>query len=47
LKKIGDITLFAKINNIFNERYATTADNYNGYYPANPRNLFVGVNFKF
>jgi outer membrane cobalamin receptor len=46
-KKIGDITLFAKINNIFNERYATTADIYNGYYPANPRNLFFGVNFKF
>jgi len=46
-KNIGNIELFAKVNNIFNERYATTADNWNGYYPANPRNLFAGINIKF
>jgi len=46
-KSFGNLKLFAKINNIFNERYATTADSWSGYYPANPRNLFAGINFKF
>ena len=46
-KSFGDLKLFAKINNVFNERYATTADIYNGYYPANPRNLFAGLSLKF
>jgi outer membrane receptor protein involved in Fe transport len=46
-KSFGDLKLFAKINNLFNERYATTADSWNGYYPANPRNLFAGLSLKF
>jgi outer membrane receptor protein involved in Fe transport len=46
-KSFGNLKLFAKINNVFNERYATTADIYNGYYPANPRNLFAGLSLKF
>ena len=46
-KSFGNLKLFAKINNVFNERYSTTADIYNGYYPANPRNLFAGLSLKF
>ena len=46
-KRFGDIKVFTKINNVFNERYATTADSFNGYYPANPRNFFAGINLSF
>jgi|GEM_PF-3703572 len=46
-RNFGNLKIFVKINNVFNERYATTADNWNGYYPADPRSLFVGASLRF
>ena len=46
-KKIKDLSLNLSIKNLFNERYATTADIYNGYYPADPRTFNFAVSLEF
>lgn len=44
---IDNIRLRFGINNVFNERYATTADAFNGYYPSDPRTYFLDFSFTF
>lgn len=46
-KNIKNIDLKFSIENLFNERYATTADSFNGYYPANPRTYSFLISSKF
>ncbi|HOJ85729.1 MAG: TonB-dependent receptor plug domain-containing protein [Elusimicrobiales bacterium] len=46
-KKFENLVFKFSIDNIFNERYATTADVFNGYYPSNPRNYTASLSLKF
>lgn len=46
-KDVGGFKFSFDIDNLFNERYATTADNWNGYYPGNPRSYFTTISFAF
>lgn len=46
-KNIKNIDLKFSVENLFNERYATTADSFNGYYPANPRTYSFLISSKF
>ncbi len=46
-KKIENLSLNFMIENIFNERYATTADSWNGYYPADPRRYSFSLSLMF
>lgn len=46
-KEIRNMEFYFRINNIFNERYATTADTFNGYYPGLPRNISAGLKVYF
>jgi vitamin B12 transporter len=46
-RKISDLKIFLSVDNIFNERYATNADSFNGYFPGKPRNINAGASINF
>ncbi len=46
-RKIENLNIEFTMENIFNKRYATTADIFNGYYPANPRNYSLSLSLTF
>ncbi|MEF3281010.1 MAG: TonB-dependent receptor [Elusimicrobiota bacterium] len=46
-KKLSNLDLFVTISNLFNKRYALTADSWNGYYPGSPRRVDIGMRITF